>query len=336
MSIVFKEKVIKFSDFRSMFITQNISENACDNLFLPYPTRIHCRATCKCKRIMENDSVLKIITNLDPQHEISYIIEKTWSDKQHMNFPKYIYIISDPAQNDLENIQTIYHDSLETRKTIFSHFSDYQWSREASIEMRSMVRNMISICFCHAELLVDQTTCNAGIALLGSKNNLNMIKYLFNKFVKKTEISELCICTLKDLKQFPQKETNHITYLFSCSQEVQKLDPNLCTLIGKESNTYYRRADDVNIHTFAFGKREWIPNAIETSTICARRELYEEFNIQVSKSILDFSQSINRPQHVYKPGNILYFVYLPSKIKITYHAESDTIYLSMHKEYLEI
>lgn len=68
-------------------------------------------------------------------------------------------------------------------------------------------------------------------------------------------------------------------------------------------------------------------NSVETSFGCAKRELYEEFNIQFSNKIWEYDMKISGPKQIHKPGLMLYFLYLPSDLTVWYHKHSDTIYL---------
>lgn len=291
------------------------------NYNLPYGTRIHYIKSCQCKRI--HNKLAQLVNHI-PDYYVIYIIEKIWKDIEYKNSPNYICLI---CRND-GNFENIYHNSLENRKNMFNYFSKNQWLRDESIMIRSIVKNMDTVCFCRNELISNITKHNAGTIIIGDHRHLLYIKEIFNKYVTNDEILELHVFLLKNVKNIPDTEISHNLNLFLKSQEIDKLDQTLGVLVGTEYNKYSNDKIKTKF-TLSFGKREWIPNGIETSLICAKREMYEEFHIQISESIFDYSRSIDKPQIIHGNGIILYFIYLPNKIRITYHRKSETIYLAI-------
>lgn len=288
-----------------------------------YPVRVHKGKFCNCKRIQKK----MFLTKLKPEQKIVYIIEKIWHNDYNKRFPNLILITDNT--NDEKNtnadmiLHTLFQKSLTSRNYIKKYFKKYEWSFEESITIRSLVRKMSTICFCRDDLLVDKTTCNSGFIIIGNEEQMKKISHCFNKYCQKTEYCELFIIKIANINMIDIKQMGYNLKIFLNSNELKLLDPYLYTLVGKENIP----SDLNNItYSFTFGKREWFYGLEETSMECARRELYEEFNIQFSTNLWIQSQT-NHPKYIYRPGTMLYFIHLPEHTCIGYHKESDTIYL---------
>jgi hypothetical protein len=296
-----------------------------------YPVRIHSAQTCRCKRIQNKLDALKIKKG----QKIIYIIEKIWNDDDFKDFPNYIYIMdnADNTRNDkfLEAnrvLNLLFNDLTNSRKYVVDYFKKYQWSKKTSIRARNIVRNMMTVCFCNNNLMLNDMTCNAGFILIGTKNHMETISHSFNKYVHKTEFSKICMVKIENITNLEKENIGHNIDVFQKSTEIKLLDPSLYTLVGIQSNNYLSDPQ-IMTYSFPFGKREWFGDAIENSFECAKRELYEEFNLQFSDKIWTYSNSVKGPQYIHYPGFKLYFLYLPEETTIWYHRRSDTICLDI-------
>ncbi len=319
--------------------TKNIIEpNNLKNIIdinIDYSVKIHDISTCKCEKIKNACSHIKI----NSTKEIVYIIEKIWDDNKHRRKPRNLFIVSEKNNiiSKVSLLERIFEKHLVIRKMIHNYFTKYEWSQEISKEIRKIVNNMTSICFCRFELLPNEATCNAGIVIIGDNSKLTSISHCFNKYAKKTEFNSLVVAKLGNLATIPKKNQSHNLREFLDSSETSQLSDSLHTIIGILSPVL---DNHINYHTnnnqkndnepqfsFSFGKREWYPNELETSFTCAKREFFEEFNIQFSQKILSYSTNIQNPQKIYRPGFMLYFLYLPTDSSVIYYKDSDTIYL---------
>lgn len=321
LSIAYKSLITKTKSISSKDII-----DACHVTKINYPVRIHEIKICKCKRIQTKILSLKLNIN----QQIIYIIEKLWNDEIYKKFPNFIYIsdkINDLDHNNADKILNfLFEESAYMRRYIYEYFNKYEWSKDLSILVRKNVLNMSTICFCNDNLLVDKMMCNSGFIIIGTKEQMQIISHCFNKYVKKTEISKVCIIKIGNISKLNKKYINHNIELFIKSSEIKLINKSFYTLLGLQSKKYLSNPQ-ILTYSFPFGKREWYNNMIETSLECAKRELYEEFNLQFSKKIWDYSNSTNGPKHIHSPGSNLYFLHLPMELSIWYHKNSDTIYL---------
>lgn len=301
-----------------------------------HSVRIHDLSICKCNRIKTH-----IKNNLSCN--VIYVIEKMWNDEENCDKPSKIFILGESNEKRLI-LDQIFKDDLIFRKKVHDYFREYEWSSSDSENMRKNIHNMTSICFCKSDLLLNEITSNATIVLLGDKTIMRFISHSFNKYVSKTEYSQLISASLNNLKQVPKNKRDHDIETFLNSTEIKELPELLHTIIGQkkkkvirpyqQNNFFMKNGSNSNksidgeiMYSFSFGKREWFQDYPETSPECAKRELYEEFNIQLSKNIFKYNITITKPQKIYTPGSILYLVYIPPKSSIIYHKASDTIYL---------
>ena len=306
-----------------------------------YPVRIHATSTCCCTRIKSKFDTIK----LQEGEQITHVVEKIWDDPEYKSKPKHIYLTQFSGIIEDKLIPILNHffrDSDDARKFVNEYFSKYNWFPSQSIEIRKIVNKLTSICYCVNNLIVDTTTCNAGFVIIGSNNQTKYISNFFNKNVTKTEFSEMFHFKLSALQNIDGRKIGHCLQKFMHSREFHFLKKNnkYYTLTGLLSTTYLKGKDPThNLPVglspnsgcqnqgldLPFGKREWCFDLNETSFECAKRELYEEFNIQFSSSIWKYSTSNNMPAHIHYPGFMLYFLYLPTKTFINYHSGSETI-----------
>lgn len=289
-----------------------------------YPVKIHKAGSCTCNRIQNKISQTKIKEG----QKIVYILEKKWNDSEYEQFPNIIFI-TDNINNTNDNnadlmLYTLFQDSIPSRNLVKKYFNQYKWSLQTSISVRSIVNSMTTVCLCKDDLLLNKTTCNAGFIIVGSENQMKSISHCFNKYCQKTEFTKSFIIKLSNLHMVDKNQMGHTLDVFSKSKEKKLLDPSFYTLVGEETKD--KKSDSLK-YCFPFGKREWFYGKDETSFECAKRELYEELNIQFSENLWTQSQTSNQPQYIHRPGIMLFFLYLPHDTSVTYHNESDTIYL---------
>ncbi|MEM3062536.1 MAG: hypothetical protein QW303_03180, partial [Nitrososphaerota archaeon] len=183
------------------------------------------------------------------------------------------------------------------------------------------------ICFCRYILTSDKMHCNSGFAIIGSKKRVELISHCFNKYVIHSgEYNRLCIIKLSNIRNIKSDMMEYNLNFFVESDVTQFIGMDSYILVGlgmkKNGKPFY---------SLSFGKREWYPDISESSFECAKRELYEEFNIQFSMELYQKSCSIGKPVYIYKPGSIVYFLYLDDETTVFYHHKSDTIYLDFDK-----
>lgn len=305
-------------------------EKIVENIFIDYPVRIHWMQNCTCKKVKSKLEILKI----KPKVRIAYVLTKLWDDEKYKNLPNFIHISVNECDYDDKNakliLKKLFTSSLESRNYVIEYFRKYIWSEEKSVRIRKIVNKMTSVCFCLNNLTINESTCNAGFAVIGSKSDLLLISHCFNKYVKKTEFDEMSTIKVSDLHHCQDKMAYNLKIFYhNKSHKIIGNDMvNFYTLLGKTSHEYLDKNEEKS-YSLAFGKREWCANNLETSFECAKRELYEEFNIQFSSTIWDFSESLNLPKKIHKSGFLLYFLYLPYNLSVKYHKNSDTILLDI-------
>lgn len=290
-----------------------------------YHVRIHDSSMCKCNRIKHKCSQNKNNSN----QKLIFTIEKLWNDSdKYKSYPNKIFIYGN-ADEKSTVLNEIFQNHLVSRKKVHDYFREYKWCAKDSEEIRKIVNNMSCVCFCRYNLLANETLCNAAIVLIGDRTKMNSISHGFNKYVEKTEFSKLLAVSLGNLVRIPKKKRDHDIQLFIDSSEINELSDLLYTIVGQKNNIKYNTPNDNNEikYSFSFGKREWFHDYPETSLECAKRELYEEYNIQLSENIFKYSATIKNPQKIYQPGTILYLVYIPFETTITYYRNSNTMYL---------
>ncbi|MEM0354012.1 MAG: hypothetical protein QXW79_00385 [Thermoplasmata archaeon] len=291
-----------------------------------YPVRIHRANICQCIRIKEVTKQLCLKGN----ENVVFIIERLWDDDIYKNFPKIMCLTScdydenfDIMEKDI--LENLFEEMLFTRKFIIEYFKDYTWSPERSISVRNMVKNMNTICFCRYVLFLDKMHCNSGFAIIGNKKKVKIISHCFNKYIKYSrEYDKLCILKLSNIRNINSDMVEYNLNFFVESGVTKIIGSELYMLVGLGMKKYGKP-----FYSLSFGKREWYLDIIETSLECAKRELYEEFNIQFSMELYQKSCSMGKPTYIYKPGSIIYFLYLDDESTIFYHHKSNTIYLDL-------
>lgn len=291
---------------------------------IEYPVRLHTKNTCNCVRIQSKIGLLK----LDDDEEIIYVIEKLWDDEIFRNFPKLVYITNKNMKGGRDKIlSSIFGKTLNYRKYIMQYFKKYNWSDSDCTNVRKMIPLMTTICLCQSSTTMNQTFCNSGFVIFGSKKQILKISHCFNSNIKAGEYSKLYGIRLANINNIPENNMGFNLCLFHKSDEYKQLDKNIYTLVGKET----RPKNNEDVYSFSFGKLEWNENIPENSFECAKRELFEEFNIQFSKKLYNHSSENNQPQYLYdKNLNVmLYFLYIDTSTNIFYHKKSETILLDM-------
>lgn len=281
------------------------------------PTKIHYHRLCNCERIdkinCENDN-----------KQIFYVLEKIWGNKETRKNTTKIFVRNNDKnkQYNADNqIHMLLTDKMKKiRSNVINYFKEYVWNINKSIYIRKNLRNMTTICFCKNILYQNPMTSNAGILLISKHNVILDIAILFEKYIKDTEYERLYCIKISDVEILKEEEMHHILIMFIKSVEYHSIKKlNFYVLIGKSKHDHK--------YSFAFGKREWNMPQSENSLDCAFRELYEEFNIQISKELYFNSCKYKFPKYIYSPGITIYLIYFKHS-KILFHKESKTIYLN--------
>lgn len=296
------------------------------NFYVDYPVRVHDYRTCEC--IIVKQAYRNELKRTNDNERIIYIVTKLYNDNNSRYKPKHIFvkqpIYSDHEKDNIEKLQNLFQPYMVKRDRIKQYFKSYQWSSLESMYIRQLVCEVPGICYCK----YGNKFRNSGIILFGLKHQLNQIASHFNKSVVKTEFSKLYVMDMKSL-QLKARPWGHSYQYFMQSQEYKILLENstYCTLVGLESETYMKGA--MPKLDFSFGKREWSPDDSETSFDCAKRELFEEFNIQISHELMhDSRKHCSFPKRIMTDDSLSYLIYLPYEVVIQYYPESDTIYIS--------
>lgn len=293
------------------------------NMKINFNVKIHNMATCECRRIQ---NVCWYVNSKNININIVYVIERTWSD-YNTNYPKFIYIVREESvvNNDeycVAQLRKLFAQTCHIRNDIYNYFKNYIWDNHKSKLIRKSLAVNKSIGYCFSDLKYNINKANAGLVLVGTFLQMQKIANIFNNHSRKTEFESIQSIRIGQINKC--KNTSFSLQILAklCSDKI--IDNKFYTLIGYDK---FRGE-----HTTSFGKREWYDTDTETSLICARRELYEELNIQISDNLLKKQDEINELKEYYIPheGIILYFVYLiKGRTKIEYYNDSDTIYLNI-------
>lgn len=286
-----------------------------NNLIIDYPVKIHWTYNCTCQRI----SQILIEEAIDNRNEINCVLEKMCASNRFCRF----LCIADKVTL----LNSLYYPFMESRINLINYFKKYEWSPDQSTIIRRIVQTINSICFCNNNLVTNKLTSNAGFVIIGNRNQMEKISHCFNKYTKKTAFSTAYYIKLNSLGNIDNRDMDHTLERFTRSPEYLLLKQNdyLYTLIGLQLPVHLKKWK--GIYGFPFGKREWYNDIFESSFDCAKRELYEEFNIQFSQSLWKYNTNLGLPQYIYTSGFILYILYLSNNTLIGYHSQSDTIYL---------
>jgi hypothetical protein len=322
--------ILSKKNFHSMIKIQsndNLYTNT-ERVIIDYPVKIHWIFNCKCKRVLS-----RLIEEIVQDNEkIICVLEKLWCDNKYERFRKFtcikIEISFDDNRMELSFFDALFSSSMELRKNIINYFRNYQWLPTQSETIRKNSKIMNSICLCRDNLTINELTSNAGFVIIGTKNQMMKISHCFNKYVTKTEFSSAYYVKLKSITNINKRNMDHTLIKFSTSKEyiLLKRNPLLYTIVGLKFSDFPKKSSR-NKYGLPFGKREWCYDVVESSFDCARRELYEELNIQFSLSLWKYNENLDMPKQIYIPGFILYTLYLSNNALIGYHGESDTIYL---------
>lgn len=68
----------------------------------------------------------------------------------------------------------IFEKSIKDRDYVKDYFLRYKWSSKKSYHIE-----ILPICFCMNNILIDKSTCNSGFTIIGSKEKLNRISHCF-------------------------------------------------------------------------------------------------------------------------------------------------------------
>lgn len=303
----------------------NMALEVRQDTIINYSVRIHDLNLCACNRIISIISNVKVKKN----EKIVYVIERLWHDQKDM--PRMIYIKEKKSEHCDEDaysiLKTLFEKSNENRQYVREYFLKYEWSFKKSCQIRDLVKKMPSICFCMKNILVNKSTCNSGFAIIGSKEKLSMISHCFNKYCHKTEIYRIFLVQISNLALLSNEEMGYSLSIFYKSKEFKTLDQSLYLLVGLQLDDFVNHSK--KIFTLPFGKREWFSDTIESSFECAKRELYEEFNLQFSHNVWKQSCKLKTSPQIYYPGTMIYPLHIIDAISIKYHFKSDTIYLDI-------
>lgn len=287
---------------------------------IDYSVRIHHSSLCTCKRILNDNK------NIVPTEEqILLVIERIFSHKKNL-----IYILGEKDnESDTESsiiksldnnssLNAAFKNMEESRKKISEYFRKSIFSDKTNFDIRREIKFMKTICFCNNIITCDESTANAGIIILGSKFQMQKISSYFNKNITPNEFSELEMFEVSKIPAIKYENLSFSIQLFIKDKNFEHFNGSkLWTITGIETNSGKK--------AFSFGKREWFAKQSETPFECAKRELYEEFNIYISDLVYNRSKENKKIQQIYIPGSKLFLVYLSNRTNISFRANSDTI-----------
>jgi len=295
-----------------------------DNNGIKYPVRLHVSGFCRCSRIAD----IKLFVNTN--ENLVYVLEKIWEDNEYGHLPNLICITDEKNNNKNSyakfKLESLFEETLILRRYVTEYFKNYIWSGTNSVNVRHIVRSISSVCFCRNNLL-DKEMSNAGFVIVANYNQAKMISHCFNKYCLKTETYRIIILKLANLHLLNRRKLSYPLQIIKSNNWRKNVKKSKYILIGLEIDRSLDDHETKHKYFLPFGKREWHADIPETSLECARRELYEEFNIQHSDSIWNYSQSKKWPQQIYHKSIMLYFLYLPENLSVRYYSASDTIYL---------
>ena len=293
---------------------------------IDYPVKLHNMKDCKCRRILS-----KIKEQLLEKNEkVAFVVEKIWHDEEYKDKIDFYFItIQSKDQSPNNALEYLFCKSKDSRGLVMDYFNQYTWSSNQSIKVREIVNQMTSISYCLNTTTINRMNYNAGFIIIGSKIQLEPISHCFNKLVTKTEFCKLSYVQIKNLSKIDQEIKGFTIKSFCNDSEYQTLadDTNNYTIVGLQSSQYLN--GNTQKYNFPFGKREWSLAEPETPLQCAKRELYEEFNLQFSDKLWFNSVKQNRKQYIESYGFFLFYLYLPDSMSIQFHYPSQTIYLDI-------
>lgn len=276
-----------------------------------YHTRLHEVGTCKCRNIA------RLFIDRDVSL-FKYVVEKEWDDAYCKNEPKYILV---PKDNFAGHITSLFGENLGKKADVIKYFSTNEWSERRATEIRNKIFEARGTCMCTNTGSSNPRYFNSGMMLIGSKKQMEQISHLFNNFrCENNEYEKLSICKVTALPQLLGRcDTAFNFNIVAEKMEMNESLDSYYTLVGIESFT--------NRLSFSFGKREWTLNYVETSYNCAKRELFEEFHIQLSKNIYEFNKEFAEKNCLRKNNTNIFITWLPENVTIVYNSNSKTIYV---------
>ena len=289
-------------------------------LFLvDYHVKIHDCQTCRCRQMIQ--IVKNEEKNINPDEIITHVIAKLFDDENIKSRPRYIFITQREKDFSKELSCRFIESMLFDKKFILDYFRSYKWSPMDAAIVRQETSNMAAACYCRN----DAYHKNTGIIIFGTKHQMEQIANIFNEYVTATEFAKLYVINLNrpnngnDSGEF-QGNKFVDSDIF---EKIRKMNLDQYTVIGLQSSRYIKEPK----MNFSFGKPEWTSNDRETTFHCAKRELFEEFNVQISQRILSKSRLNNDIPNTIDTGYGCHFLISIKSGKITYDENSETIYI---------
>ena len=263
-------------------------------------------------------------------------VAPTWSnDRLVSGSPSAIYEAGSKKMTRLAFYLNAY---CERRMTVLAHFTSLPVmdpTTDLIIRDYCSTNRSISVCQCYHESrnLSYLQSLNAGTIIFGTEAQVTQIAALF-ALIDKAPAAEFTALIPMSVTEFCAIiSTDHILKRLPAAVASIAVDTSLWTLIGRQSDLY--EAAELGL---SFGKREWYPaeaeqlgqgrvDLIETSDICARRELYEEFHVYY-RDQFDYHGASHfemRPNASSTPS-VIYPITLAPDAEILYNATSQTIY----------
>lgn len=305
---------------------------------LTYAARIHYASTCRCHRIPKN-----LPSQTVAGCDLIFVVERDRSFKNRNTCPCFFNICIDSESTFTDAHQqlvTVFKDSLDDRSIIYDYFKVFGlehtayaqtkapvvelWHHETARLVRDLTLRVPPVLLCNSDLsFCKQQGWNGGCIVLGDRSRLDKIASIFNRLVTKTEFQSLRALSIRNLHKSATKSDPSVHALRrNIHSSNLKEIPDLFTLLGVSTRD--------KLYSTSFGKREWYDRAIECSKQCAMRELFEEFNIQLSPTTLANSREWLDTNYItdtmiWSRGAIFYVVYISPSTPVTYDPISETI-----------
>lgn len=258
---------------------------------IDHTIKIHNNCDCKCINARKPFMVLeRPKSNYDPTRQPTFMQIKP------STLPSY------------------FEHRYETRQKVFDYFAKYntnpiERNRVSAQEIRSIIRSSKTISFCPKRS--GKLEYNGGCVLTGDYDVLSEIATTFNERVTKTEFTSLHVVKLSDL-------TNTGRCVDRCNRYFKMFKMNginKYVLVGVDAFT--------GLYKMSFGKREWYPDDVECSRQCAVRELFEEFNVEMSDET--FKKFDTGKTIMWGCG--IFYLFDISETSVRYESDSDTIFI---------
>lgn len=254
--------VYRFKDRKKNFV-KNIN----------FSVKLHDISLCLCSRIL-ND-IRK--NNVNP-YKLMYVLENMYPENDD---PLYIYVEKNKYFRNEHLIKLFDPLFVKNKYNLHDLLTNKFVNRIDNLP--NIICNSLSISKCNG-LLNYEGVKNSGIIFISDIETAEKISHIYNlnvgliknKFLTEyMEFDKLCVAKIDDLELIKKDMTNHTIGMFINSKCYQFYkNRNLYTVLGfNEKNFNF---------SFAFGKNEWYHNNYETSYVCAKRELLEEFRILYS------------------------------------------------------